>query len=443
MKKKKLSAEVINKIAVVKRQVINTLSGDASELRDALLALFDELANQEEELDINQFKSEIEKIVAQYSDVPEATANAIAKATENVLKRINSFMPADSQLTPKVKNEIVSAIFHSRDKINVQDNIKAVLVKNSITGLSFDGLTDYVITWKVADLNPLFAKLHPTMFSKFFYGEIDIKYAAQAAAQWDRTLAKNSSVEKLVQQLTASAKKITTDYIYKRQQFALADLDDIEAAGQLTEFLAMVSKELDTMIVNAIVMTILIGDQAHGGGNDSITTFEEIGTKMTSDSFTTVIYRNNVDLAQYLNEVGVTGSTPQPSVHMATLQYVRNCIYNPQGKEVVAIMNRSTFNTLTPRLLASGGDFVFRTKEEVASELGVDDIILLDIMPDWTKPSSVIFMIPDGYHYKEVKTLDVAYPSYEKNVQNIQKERNMGGAIHDLYSTAVYHGVDK
>ena len=442
MKKKKLSAEVINKIAVVKRQVINTLSGDASELRDALLALFDELANQEEELDINQFKSEIEKIVAQYSDVPEATANAIAKATENVLKRINSFMPADSQLTPKVKNEIVSAIFRSRDKINVQDNIEAVLVKNSITGLSFDGLTDYVITWKVADLNSLFAKLHPTMFTKFFYGEIDIKDAAQAAAQWDRTLVNNSSVEKLVQQLTASAKKITTDYIYKRQQFALADLDDIEAAGQLTEFLAMISKELDTMIVNAIVMTILVGDKAHGS-NDSITTFEEIGTKLASDPFTTVIYRNNGNLAQYLNDVGVTPSTPQPSVRMATLQYVRNCIYNPQGKEVVAIMSHNTFNTLTPRLLASGGDFVFRTKEEVASELGVDDIILLDIMPDWYNPSSVIFMIPDGYHYKEVKTLDVAYPSYEKNVQNIQKERNMGGAIHDLYSTAVYHGIDE
>lgn len=442
MKKKKLSVEVINKIAVVKRQVINTLSGDASELRDALLALFDELANQEEELDINQFKSEIEKIVAEYSDVPEATANAIAKATENVLKRINSFMPADSQLTPKVKNEIVSAIFRSRDKINVQDNIEAVLVKNGITGLSFDGLTDYVITWKVADLNPLFAKLHPTMFTKFFYGEIDIKNAAQAAAQWDRTLANNSGAEKVIQQLTASAKKITTDYIYKRQQFALADLDDIEAAGQLTEFLAMVSKELDTMIVNATVMTILIGDKAHGG-SDRITTFEEIGTKMASDSFTTVIYQNNGNLAQYLNEVGVTPSTPQPSVRMATLQYVRNCIYNPQGKEVVAIMSRNTFNTLTPRLLASGGDFVFRTKEEVASELGVDDIILLDIMPDWHNPSSVIFMIPDGYHYKEVKTLDVAYPSYEKNVQNIQKERNMGGAIHDLYSTAVYHGVDE
>lgn len=442
MKKKKLSAEVINKIAVVKRQVINTLSGDASELRDALLALFDELANQEEELDINQFKSEIEQIVAQYSDVPEATANAIAKATENVLKRINSFMPADSQLTPKVKNEIVSAIFRSRDKINVQDNIEAVLVKNGITGLSFDGLTDYVITWKVADLNPLFAKLHPTMFTKFFYGEIDIKAAAQAAAQWDRTLANNSSVEKLVQRLTVSAKKLTTDYIYKRQQFALADLDDIEAAGQLTEFLAMVSKELDIMIVNAIVMTILIGDQAHGS-NDSITTFEEVGTKSASDPFTTVIYQNNGNLAQYLNEIGVTPSTPQPSVRMATLQYVRNCIYNPQGKEVVAIMNRNTFNTLTPRLLASGGDFVFRTKEEVASELGVDDIILLDILPDWANPSSVIFMIPDGYHYKEVKTLDVAYPSYEKNVQNIQKERNMGGAIHDLYSTAVYHGVDE
>lgn len=438
MKKKKLSVEVINKIALAKKQVINTLSGDASELRDALIALFDELANQEEEFDINQFKSEIETIIAKYSDVPEATANAIAKATENAIKRVQNSLPANERLTPAVKNQVAAAILKAHDKADARKAALEVLTRNGISGIEFEASVDYVINWKVEDLNPLFAKLHKTMISKFFYGEIDLKNAEQIAHGWKKT----NNYEKLVEELSVEAKKIETDYVYKRQQLAFADLDEIEEAGQLTQFLQMISKELDVMIINAIVIAILIGDNVNASA-DRVRTFETIGTKTTSDLFTTVVEASDADLAAYMTALGVSASTPAVSRYMAALKFTRDHIHNPNGKEVVAVMSRGVLSLLSPRVVAAGGDFVFRSKEEVAAELGVDDIYLTDVMPatlaaEEAGKAAVIFLIPDGYWYKEKKTIDVAYPKYENNVQNIQKERNIGGKIHDLLSTAVY-----
>lgn len=437
MKKKVYSEAVINKLMTAKQKVLNTLSGDASELRDALVALFDELANREEEFDINQFKSEIETIVAKYSDVPEATANAIAKAVENVVKRVSNSLPASQQLTPKAKNAIASAILKSHDKRDAQNKACEAAVANGIEGLEFEAIVDYVVEWKIEDLNPLFGKLHRTLINKFFYSEIDLEDAAQIAHGWKKT----NNGEKLIQDLQVTPKRITTDYVYKRQQVAFVDIDEIEQAGQLSQFLAMVSKELDLMIVNACVAAILVGDQVNSTDN-KVRTFEGIGTKTASDLFTSVITSSDTELADYFTAIGAS-SAPEVSQRLAALRFVRDKIHNPNGKEVIAVMSRGTLSSLSPRLVASGGDFVFRTKEEVAAELGVDDIYLTDIMPSsmeqgTTDKVPVIFLIPDGYWYKEVKSIDVAYPKYEENVQNLQKERNIGGAIHDLLSTAIY-----
>lgn len=437
MKKKALSNAVLDKIKAARRSVMNTLSGDASDLRDALVALFDELEASEEEFDINQFKSEIEAIVAKYGDVPEATANAIAKAAEGVLARIKNAMPASEKLSPAVKNQIAAAILKSHDKVDAKNSVNAVLTKNGIEGLSFEASVDYVIDWKIEDLNPLFAKLHKTMISKFFYGEIDFAQVNQFAHQWRKT----NNYDKLIQELTTRPKAIDTDYIYKRQQFAFKDLDEIEEAGQLTQFLQMISRELDLVIVNAIVIAILVGDTTNTN-DDVISVFETIGIKTTSDLFTTVVGSGDTNLAAYLTSIGAS-SAPAVSQSMAALRYTRDKIYNPYGKEVVAVMSRGVLSELSPRIVAAGGDFVFRSKEEVAAELGVDDIYLTDVMPATLTPGSaakaaVVFMIPDGYWYKEKKAISVAYPTYERNAQNIQKERNIGGKIHDLLSTAVY-----
>ena len=437
MKKKALSNAVIDKIIAARRVVKNTLSGDASDLRDALVALFDELENAETDFDINQFKSEIETVVAKFSDVPEATANAIAQACESLYKRVTNTLPADERLTPKVKNAIAAAIFRSHDKVDAKNKVGDVLVANGITGLEFESAVDYVIDWKIEDLNPLFAKFRRTLIATFFYGDIDYTDVEQVAHGWK----KDNQYAKLIQELKASKKKIDAAYVYKRQQFAFEDLDEIEEAGQLTQFLNMISRELDLQIINGIVIAILVGDKINAP-KDRISSFETIGTKTTSDLFTTVVKSDDADLAAYLTSIGAS-SAPAVSRRLAALRWTRDHIHNPNGKEVVAVMSRGVLSSLSPRVVAAGGDFVFRTKEEVAAELGVDDIFLTDVMPaslaaGETDAAGVVFIIPDGYWYKEKKAIDVAYPTYENNVQNIQNERNIGGKIHDLLSTAVY-----
>ena len=437
MKKLVYSEAIINNMVALKKSVMNTLSGDAAQLRDDLVALFDDLANREEDFDINQFKSEIETIVAKYSDVPEATADAIAKAVARIENRLSSAVK--QEMSPAAKNALAAAILKAHDKVDAINKAKEAAVANGISGLSFEAVVDYVVDWKIEDLNPLFSKQHRTLIEKFFYGEIDLTQAAKIAHGWN----KSNDYEKFVQELTVSAKTIVTDYVYKRQQVAFVDLDKIEEAGQLSQFLAMISKELDLMIVNACVIALLIGDQVNTG-NNKVVTFETIGTKTTSDLFTTVVANDDADLATYFTTIGAS-SAPAVSQRLAVLRYVRDKIHTPQGKEVVAVMSRGVLSSLSPRVVAAGGDFVFRTKEEIAAELGVDDIYLTDVMPaDMDQHAGaasvpVIFMIPDGYWYKEAKSIDVAYPKYENNVQNLQKERNIGGKIHDLLSTAIYY----
>ena len=439
MKKKVYSEQTINRLMAAKQKVINTLSGDASELRDALVALFDDLAAREEDFDINQFKSEIESIVAKYSDVPEATAEAIANAVKRIEDKMTNSLAGKAEIPAKVKNEIAVAILRAHDKVDAKNKAVAIAAKNGISGLEFEAVVDYVVDWKIEDLNPLFGKLHRTLINKFFYGEIDLKEAAQIAHGWLKT----NEGEKLIEELSTNNKKITTDYVYKRQQIAFIDLDEIEQAGQLSQFLAMISKELDLMIVNACVIAILIGDKVNTA-NNKVHTFETIGTKTTSDLFTAVVKNDDADLTAYFTAIGAS-SAPAVSQKLAVLKFTRDKIHNPNGKEVIAVMSRGVLSSLSPRIVAEGGDFVFRTKEEVAAELGVDDIYLTDIMPANMDQQSgvanvpVIFMIPDGYWYKEVKTIDVAYPKYEENVQNLQKERNIGGAIHDLLSSSIYY----
>ena len=82
------------------------------------------------------------------------------------------------------------------------------------------------------------------------------------------------------------------------------------------------------------------------------------------------------------------------------------------------------------------GTIMYRSTDEVAKQLGVDEVILCDLL-DPEEGIYGIVMLPDGYWYNEKNAISVAYPKYEENVMNYQKERNIGGAIHDLFSTAV------
>ena len=196
------------------------------------------------------------------------------------------------------------------------------------------------------------------------------------AKQWDKT----SETEKVIQALAATSKTISTKYVYGRQNLEQEDLDDIAEAGQESSFMSWMNKELDQIIINSIIMAILVGDTINAAAN-RVTTFETIGSKTATDAFT--IYQN----PETANTVTVTD-----------VRTMVDKLFNPNGKEKWLIMSKSLLTALSAFVYASGGDTHYRTKEEMAGQLGVDYIFETDVLSSNTSLKTIhcIAMIPDG-----------------------------------------------
>ena len=401
--------EFVN-LQAIKRRVANAFSEKGQEAADAIRALIDELESAEVEVDETTLAEKIQEVLANAepnTKTEEAIANAIAKRMQAITDTVGA-----KNLSASVKNQISAAILRAGSKEEVKNAVNAVLVKNDVSGFTFEEVVDYAVVENWGNLNPIFSKLHKTFFTKFFYNSQDVKTAILLAKQWDKT----GETEKKIQEIAVTGKTISTRYIYKRQQAAQEDLDEIEKAGGLTNFLRFVNEELDRMIVNTIVMAILVGDTVNDLA-DRVTTFETIGSKASSDVFTTVIT--------------AAGAVPTLQEARATADAVKN----PNGKEKVAIVSTAHISNLAEFKYSGTGSVMYRSTDDIAKQLGVDVIIPCDLF-EGTNVLMVV-MLPDGYWYNEKKAISVAYPKYEENVMNYQKERNIGGAIHDLFSTAV------
>ena len=398
-------------LTAIKRRVANAFSEKGQEAADAIRALIDELESAEVEVDETALAEKIQEVLANAepnTKTEEAIANAIAKRMQAITDTVGA-----KNLSAAVKNQISAAILRAASKEEVKNAVNAVLVKNDVTGLTFEDVVDYAVVESWGDLNPIFKQLHKTFFTKFFYNGQDVKTAILLAKQWD----KSGETEKKIQEIAVTGKQILTKYIYKRQRAAQEDLDEIEKAGGLTNFLRFINEELDRMIVNTIVMAILIGDNVNELA-DRVTTFETIGSKNVSDLFTKV-----------LNPEGET-------VTLKDFRRTCDAVKNPNGKRKVAILSTSMLSQISEFKYSGTGTIMYRSTDEVAKQLGVDEVILCDLL-DPEEGIYGIVMLPDGYWYNEKNAISVAYPKYEENVMNYQKERNIGGAIHDLFSTAV------
>lgn len=417
MKKRMLKISEYANMQAIRQKIKNSFSEKGAEVAQAITALIDEIEASEVEVDEVAFAEKVKEILSSISEeeIPEAVADAITKR----FTAMQSAMPVTDKITAKVKNEISASILRQKnaDEKSVKNAIEEVLIKNNITGYTFADVIDFAVTTKWQDLNPFFAQLHPTFYSKFFYTDADMATANILAKQWDKT----GATEKKVQELAVTGKTISTKYVYKRQKAAFEDLDEIEQAGEMSNFLTWLNTEIDTMIINTIVMSILVGDGVNAVG-DRVTTFESIGTKTVTDPFTKV--------------------TALASGTTVTLQHLRalsDGVLNPNGKRKVLVISQALLTAVSQFTYASGGTITYLSKEELAGQVGVDEIFVTDILTAFTGAGTIAaeVIIPEGYWYKEKKYLSLAYPTYEKNVQNYQKERNIGGAIHDLYSTAV------
>lgn len=402
MKKKFVSIKNFADLSAIRRQINNAFSEKGAEVAKALNDLLTELEGSDVEVNEEELKAKVEEIFKNLMpNTEEVVANALAKKMAEIKNAINP------ELSVEVKNQITAAILRSK-KEEVKNAVNEVLVKNGVTGMTFENAVDYVVSESWGNLNPLLMMFKKVPYTKFFYNSADLSDAKILAKQWD----KSGKAEKAIQEIEVNGKTINTKYVYKRQAIAQEDMDEIERVGEGTNFLRFINEELDRQIANTIVKTILVGDSTNAAA-DRLTTFESIGTKSASDVFTSV----------------VTGS--------ATLANVRSTsdkVKNPNGLKKVAIMSQATLTAISTYIAATGATEDYRSKEEIAGKIGVDEIVVVDVLPATTH---AIVMIPEEYWYVEKNSLAVSYPKYEMNQINYQKERNCGGAIHGLYSTAV------
>ena len=394
-----------SKIANAKKQIKNELTEDAAELRRSLLELLDELDNAQVEIDEAELASRVREMIDAYNredsnEVPAAVANAIAAK----FKALQDSMPKSDKMTTAIKNQVAAAILRSKGREAISDAVNAVMVKNGITGLTFNDVIDFAIVDNWGDSDELFAALKKVRFSKFFYDSQEFNDPDVVAHGWDKT----SETEKAIQQLTVNGKKIETDYIYKRQQFAFSDLDEIEESGETATFLRWVEEELDRQIINSIVAVIL------GNTTDftDITTFESLLGTGATDVFRTA--------------VTVTDAT---AITFAEARAIADAVRTGIGAKWM-VMTQAQLTALAKFKYASGGDDIYRSKEDVAAMLSVDRIYVTD------KATAVVCFVPSEYWWKEKKALQVVYPKYENNVMNYQRERNAGGVIHGLKTVA-------
>ena len=420
MKKQFIKVKDFAQLAKIKRQINDALNEKGGELKEALTSLINELESSEVEVDEKAFAEQVSEVIKKYmsdpeAEVPAAVADAIAKKIQAVKDSIQK--AAGDKLPLSVKNEIAREIIFAKvDKASIENSVKNILVKNGVTGLEFSAAVDYSIATKWEDLNPLFAKLKRTFISKFFYTTQQMNDVLLIAKQWDKTSA--AGVTKDIQAITTTPKEISTAYVYARQEMNQEDLDDIAEVGQESVFLSWINNELDLHVVNSIMMAILIGDTINAAGK-RVNKFETIGTKTVTDAFTYV-------------------ANPAVALTPTVTDIRKMCdkIHNPMGKEKILIMDQTLLTELSAYTYAAGGDVHYRTKEEMAGQFGVNDIYVTDVLT-YLEGLHAICMIPDGYWYKEKKTIAVSWAEYKENRYNYMKERNVGGKIHDLLSTAV------
>jgi hypothetical protein len=391
------------KIRNAKKQIKNELTEDAAELKASLVAMLDELENAEVEIDEAELASRIREAIDAYnrddkSEVPAAVANALAEK----FKALQNSMPKSEKLTPAIKNQVAAAILRAQNREAVQNAVNAVMVKNGITGLTFEETIDFAINDNWGTSDELFNALRKVPFSKFFYTEQDFSNGNVRAYGWVKT----SEEEKAIQQLTVNGKTINTQYIYKRQQIAFEDLDDIEEKGNTATFLRWINEELDRQIVNVIIAQMI------GYTFADITSIESLLGSRSSD-----VFRTAVTVA---DETAVT---------FEEARQIADAVVTGKGAKWM-VMNQAQLTALAKFKYASGGDDIFRSKEEVAAMLGVDRIYVTD------KALYMFCFVPDEYWIKEKSSMQVSYPKYEMNAMNYQRERNIGGAIHGLKTVA-------
>lgn len=409
MKKKELK----NKVEGL-RKISDTLSGTAKDFADAVVAAFEEAAQDENEHEVTDLKNAVDEIAARFDKQDEEVANAIAKVKQDVLRMVNvSGGDGKQKITKKVANEVARVLLTAKNKKDATEQLKGILTKNDLSGFSVEQLVDYSLQIKQDESDEIFDALYKTSRTKWYYAELDENEATQIAKQWNGIT--ENVTEKDIQELAVEGKEVNTKYIFKRQRIANEDLDEASEVGQEAALVNDIRAELRKSVKALAVKSILVGDTVNGNGS-KVTVFETLGTKTATDVFTTVV---------------------NPSVaNTVTIGDIRKAAAAVKTAKKWLFITEDLKLALSEHVFATGGTPQYYTDEELTAQLGVDRIFTKDYIGDVAGLHAVI-LDPDEYWVKEKKTIDVAWPQFENNTFNYLYEINMGGAVRGLRSSAI------
>lgn len=414
MKVKKMNALTKAKIENSLLKIQNYLGEKGKGLVDELRAIFDEMEASDVEISDDELKSKIQEIL-KASDL-FATAEQVAEVANKLAKFTAESNGVANGISKEQKKAITNALMQpAKSFAEVKDRVMRVAVENDITGLTFGEIISYTIADKFGSQNEFFDKLRQVPFTKFFYTEADMATAGAIAKQWD----KESEQAKAVQSLEVEGKTISTKYIFKRQRVAEEDLDAVREDGSEAELLRFVTEELYRVVIATIVKTILVGDSTNVGA-DRITTFESVGTKIKSDVFTNVVNPE---------EAG--------SIELGDVVRMVRSLHNPEGKEVALFIDPAVLDAISRFKYAEGGTTDYRSIDDLKTKLGVDYIYKYDLHTLGSAQLHAVAIIPDEYWVKTRREKEVSWPQYDRNEVNWMYERNTGGGVHGIGSTAV------
>lgn len=416
--------EVFKNASAVLRAVTlkNSVSEDTKLVFEQLAAAVEEWANDDtKDYNIEDLRKKFDELTAKVSETEQEVANRIASVRDSIMRELRGAGDAKAILSADACKEIRNAFATCRNKSEVLRAIDEVCAKNGVqvrktrndvSGLTYGDILDYAIQIKQDDADELFDMTTKTRVTKIFYAELDGTKPAEIAHQWDKSA--QAGVTKDLQSLAVNGKTISTAEVYKMQRVANADLDDAAAVGEESALMSQITNELSKSVKATIVRTMLIGDSVNESGK-KITTVESIGTKTTTDAFTTVL---------------APATANKPTI----IDFAKACSQLKAEGKKVCVMTTAMSITLREFVYASGGTPTLISLDQLAALIGVDKVILKDYLPENVHG---IFLTPSQYWMNEKRTRDVAFPEWKENAQYFLYEKNIGGAIRGLQSTAV------
>lgn len=417
----KINKQVLD---LAKQNIRNSFSEDGKAAADAVIAALDALENGEGEMTAEDVKKAAEDAVNAIlggENLPEQVTEKIRKMTENAvkaeIKNAKMAMNATAKSLPaEVRNKVATAILNCKAKSEVKDAVMNVLTENGITGLEYAQVIDYTIVDNWGDSEELYNAFNVTPVTEWFYTDQDIDDADILAHGWTD----ESEGEKVMQEVVATPVVLNPDYVYKGLDIKNSQIAKMRKAGNEAQFISWITNELRRQNHNTQVAAILVGDQFNEA-DKKIDVFDPI-KRAESDAFVSV------------------STAAENGTNYATIEEVRAAAdkVEARGNEVWAVMSRQQLTALAAFHYGEGGTEHYRSKEEVAGQLGVDKIFISKYVSAKFGCHAII-LTPKEYwvNRDNADTIEVAYPKYDTNTQKFLYEEYTAGAPHGLFSAAV------